>query len=282
MILTIIGYFSVVYTVTLATLAVGVWFKLPAPWIITLWIAGTAAGFMSATLLQFALMPWVLKSMFRTRALEDPNLNVKIKTCFLRAGINPIETRVLIDSHWNKNAFVAGFSRGKKWFSPALFITEPMIRETNEKQFEATLLHEVSHVALSHLKKRLIHHFIAIPTFLLTSLAFAGAFYYLEHFTFEKTTAAIAFGLLKYITPALVAIFGFSHMQSHSRRQELEADAYAVLKLGADAESLISMLKTMSGPAGGKFFSSHPATEERIAALQAHLKVIQENDKKAA
>ena len=130
------------------------------------------------------------------------------------------------------------------------YITTGLLQKANDDQLRAILAHEIAHEDLGHVAKT------------------------------QKIATGLGIGiaLLDQIFPgsgALTPIAGQLVVSSYSRKEESEADAHGVTLLkraGFDGKNMMAntltwLMKT-EGDGGGGFFASHPATEDRIAAVQ--------------
>jgi len=131
--------------------------------------------------------------------------------------------------------------------------------QVTAEELAAVIAHELGHVALGHLRRRMIDFtgqnavFVVLSALLNRFLPFIGIW------------------LANLISTALMARL--------SRRDEFEADAYAsalLTKAGigtAPQKSLFHKLETLTGARGAEipvWLRSHPKTHERIAAIEAH------------
>ena len=130
--------------------------------------------------------------------------------------------------------------------------------EVTAEELASVIAHEVGHVALGHLRRRMIDFtgqnavFVVLSAFLNRFLPFIGIW------------------IANLISTALMARL--------SRRDEFEADAYAsalLTKAGigtAPQKSLFHKLDALTKARGAEipvWLRSHPHTEERIAAIEA-------------
>jgi putative metalloprotease len=157
-----------------------------------------------------------------------------------KVPLNQVKIGVMADSHIN--AANAG--------SGQFFVTTGLLQKANDDQLRAILAHEVAHEDLGHVAKT-------------QTLA---------------TGLEIGIALLEQIYPgssALTPIAGTLLVNAYTRREETEADAHAVKILqragfngkAQMAGALQWIAKTEGGSSGG-FFATHPATDDRIAAVQ--------------
>jgi len=188
-----------------------------------------------------------------------------------------------------KNAFVVGLQLWR-FSNQTMFIGKKLRELLTPEEFDAVVAHELAHVANRHIQKRVVE---LVKTFLLvvvgSSIVFS-LFFTLSYLIFDEdvrlyfSTITIISTWAMLLWLALSYSFFFDIIRSH----EYEADAYAVLELGASKEALISALKKITSPEEGipdyvkkkqnsnktvfsgitKFFSTHPSIEDRERMLQ--------------
>lgn len=238
---------------------------------VMLMIAGTLVGVLGGLGLGFALGPFQLRRMFRTSQLEEPDLSRGFRESFERAGVRAPEFFVLeLDRFQAGNAMITGFQNGRGPFRPGLFLSRNLLTALQPGELQAVILHEISHLKLRHLRKRLI---LSSGLILATGLL-SGALVILSHLLLPGGPLNSVIGLA---TVFASFIMGFRYLEKQSRLHEIEADIEAV-KLGAQVTDLSAALRKidrMNGQPTDKravTFSGHPATEERIAILQAYFK----------
>lgn len=261
-----IGYLVVL----LGTLRLFTWFAIAthaspiagAAWI----IAGAILGILGGLSLAFALGPIQLKSMYATSPLTDPETRARIEACFRRASI-PTPTLWLIRGEDGfqppANAMIAGIPGMRGALGPALFVSDRLLATLNWDEFEAVMMHEISHVRLRHLRRRftfaagLILGGILLSTMLIVAVALIS----------RNVPMAIYAGTILVFGGFIYAL---KQMGAQSRFQEIEADLEA-LRLGASPEALVQALRKLdrlNGIPNDHKGTSHPATEERILLLR--------------
>ena len=128
-------------------------------------------------------------------------------------------------------------------------VTTGLLRKANDQHLAGVLAHEVAHDDLGHVAKQ----------------------------QRVQTGVAIGMVILDQIIPGsgqLAPVAGTLISRAYGRQEEYQADAHAVelLKRAGHSpkvmeETLTWLLQTEGGSEGG-FFSTHPATDDRIAALR--------------
>lgn len=132
----------------------------------------------------------------------------------------------------------------------AFYVTTGLLRRSTDDQLRGILAHEIAHADLNHVAK---------TQTLATGLEI-GAF------------------ILDQILPgsgAIAPIAGRLAISAYTRTEETEADAHAVTLLrraGQDGKTVmanaLTWIQRSEGDSGGGFFDTHPATAERIRAVQ--------------
>jgi Zn-dependent protease with chaperone function len=128
-------------------------------------------------------------------------------------------------------------------------VTTGLLQKANDDQLQAVLAHEVAHEDLGHVAKA------------------------------QTLGAGLNIGMiiLDQIIPgsgAVTPIAGELVARGYSRREEYEADRHGVellRRIGRPKEQMIDTLTWLmraSGPSGGGFLATHPATGDRIEALK--------------
>jgi predicted Zn-dependent protease len=183
----------------------------------------------------------------RSTARIDPAQAERLKRVMLpliqaannKRPLNQVKVGIVDDDHIN-----AG-SAGDGQF----IVTTGLLRKANDQQLAGVLAHEVAHDDLGHVAKaqRL------------------------------QTGVAIGMVILDQIIPGsgqLTPVAGSLISRAYGRHEEYQADAHGaeILKRAGYSpkvmeETLTWLLNTEGGSEGG-FFSTHPATDDRIAALR--------------
>ena len=129
------------------------------------------------------------------------------------------------------------------------YVTTGLLQKANDEQLRGILAHEIAHDDLGHVAKAQV----------------------------LGTGLNLGIILLEQIIPgssAITPIAGTLVARAYSRSEELEADRHAVeifQRAGYSKDVMIDALAWVmqsSPPGGGGFLSTHPATQDRIAALR--------------
>jgi heat shock protein HtpX len=243
-------------------------------------VIGFAGAFIS-----LAISKWSAKRMTGARVIETPRnateswlLNT-VKRQAQQAGIGCPEVAIY-DSR-DVNAFATGMNRN----NALVAVSTGLLSQMNEREVEAVLAHEVSHVANGDmvtlaLIQGVVNTFVVFLSrvigFLVDRLIFRNERGYGPGFFIVSIIAQIVLGIL-----ASTIVMWFS------RQREYRADAGGARLAGRD--NMISALDRLrrihqpsdlpesmqafginSGHMAGlkRFFMSHPPIEDRIAALQ--------------
>ena len=168
----------------------------------------------------------------------------RVMTPLVRAMNRPrqlsnVKIGIMDDSHIN----AASAGNGE------FYVTRGLLERANDQQLMGVLAHEIAHEDLSHVAKA------------------------------QRLGLGLRIGmvLLDQIVPgsgSLTPIAGQLIARGYSRREEYQADAHGaelLQRIGSSKQVLIDTLSWLiqvegSGPGG--FFSTHPATAERIEALR--------------
>ena len=186
-----------------------------------------------------------------------------------------------------KNAFVLGLKL-LRFSNQTMFIGRNLRTMLTLEEFDAVIAHELAHVANRHIHKRvieLIKNFVsAFIGFGLLMLLIVTSFhlYFGEDMgLYEKQVALVCL-----IVCTSWLFFNYSIFFDTIRSHEYEADAYAVIELGASFSALKSALEKLTiseempeylksrtkKPRKNnwffKIFSTHPELEERFASLE--------------
>jgi predicted Zn-dependent protease len=183
----------------------------------------------------------------RSTARIDPAQAERLKRVMLplvqaadnKRPLNQVKVGIVDDDHINAGSAGEG----------QYIVTTGLLRKANDQQLAGVLAHEVAHDDLGHVAKaqRL------------------------------QTGVAIGMVILDQIIPGsgqLTPVAGTLISRAYGRHEEYQADAHGaeILKRAGYSpkvmeETLTWLLNTEGGSEGG-FFSTHPATDDRITALR--------------
>lgn len=235
---------------------------------------GAVVGVFGGLALGFALGPFQMRRMFPCTNLSDPELAREIGECFTRSGLKSPSLWVIgTDELRFANAMIAGFKSGRGPFRPALFVSQPLLDGLDRAELRAVILHEISHLRLQHLRRRMV-----LSSGMILAASIATGFALLAvHLLMPAGPLNWLIGL-----GALAGAFAVTLrlLAKQNRFQEIEADIHSI-RLGAGMENLISALRKLDRinnpdsatlPASRRLLAGtgHPMTEERIKIIRAY------------
>lgn len=281
-------------TVFAAAAAVAI-FKLEGMSAIGVIGAGGVLGYSLALASNFAISPWLMRKMIPSREVQDPRLIAALSRCFQVGGVAAPEFREISGGAVRSvNAWMTGFPGLQGQLRPVLWLTPRLVEEFQKgdftREFEAIILHEVAHMKLRHLARRFL---LAWAMSLAVLAVMAGSLAVNAYYRSQQSASMLPVFSLAAAAALIWASLRLAQRQA--RAQELEADSFAVRELGASASGLVSALQkidawnaVVEGRKPGEAapsLGSHPATPDRIAALQPMLEIEKssaESEKKAA
>ena len=207
-------------------------------------------------LLSYRFSVWRTKAMLdqQSRPLTDPAITAMADRMAAALELPAIRVHVFEIEPVNGLAAPDG-----RIFLTRGFLNAKMRGEVTPEELAAVIAHELGHVVLGHIRRRMID------------------------FTGQNAVFVMLSALLNRFIPGLgiwiANMISTALMARLSRRDEFEADAYAsalLLKAGIGTgpqKSLFRKLEalTKSGRAGvPAWLMSHPKTDQRIAAIEAN------------
>jgi Zn-dependent protease with chaperone function len=209
----------------------------------------------------------------RRNQIDQPNLRVRW-----------IETDI-------KNAFIVGLKL-LSFSNQTMFIGKNLRNTLTLEEFDAVIAHELSHVANRHINKRVIDvmkNFISVIlgiAFIFLIVLGATTLYWGEdaYLYTSSTTLLCVMLCLGWL------VFNYALLFDSIRSHEFEADAYAVMELGASLPAMRSALEKLANPEElpeyirvrtrkktergflgrwlQRMFSTHPELELRMSFLE--------------
>jgi heat shock protein HtpX len=236
-------------------------------------ITSAIAGMLGGVAINFALGAFYLRKMLPAHEVAPGELRTGLEACFSKAGL-PAPTYWVLETGRKREAtaMMAGFPTGRGLLRPGLFLSRGLLDNLNAEEVRAVVLHEASHVKLTHLYKRLLYSAVLVvgTTALATFCVFLASIFLPD----SDARSFIGFG-----AAAGAFVLTFKLLSKQSQIHEFEADMCSVAILGADVESLISALRKLDqvngksarllDPLSITGESGHPPTERRVAALRA-------------
>jgi Zn-dependent protease with chaperone function len=238
-------------------------------------LCAALVGMLGGLAINFALTPFFLHNTLPTQAIDEanhPELKAMLESCFAQNGLKT-PTLWIIESPRVREAtaMIAGFSNGSGILRPGLFLSRGIVESLNSEQLRAVILHEVAHLKLNHLRRRLLYSAALIfgTTTAATALVYATSIL----MPASEIRNYIGFGAA---AAAFVATFRLLGRQSRSH--ETEADSHSVSALGASHQALTSALRRLdevndladplrANPMAALGGGTHPRTDRRVEAL---------------
>ena len=239
-----------------------------------LWAWGAWMGFNLAILV---LYPTVIAPLFnKFEPLADEALKARVQALMARCGFSAKGLFVMDGSRRSAhaNAYFTGLGAAKR-----VVFFDTLLAKLSPGEVEAVLAHELGHFKHRHVIKRIAAMFaLSLLGFALLGWLSGQAWFY-TGLGLQPNLAAPndALALLLFALALPVFAFFVSPLFAQlSRRHEFEADAYAcrqssgtdlaaaLLKLHEDNASTLT-----PDPLYVRFYYSHPAASERLAALRS-------------
>ncbi|MDZ4083696.1 MAG: M48 family metalloprotease, partial [Bdellovibrionales bacterium] len=200
---------------------------------------------------QLLIAPIMVRIMLPSQKANSENelrTEAVVKGAFTRLGLKPPQVRILkLDSFRSFNALIAGTNRAPGPFRQIVLISQSDELGLTEQETEAIIHHELAHGFLMHIPVRMAAH-MAIGICGITPLLIV------DHYVSSSV------GMV--YTPAAIAVFYLLiHpliMSRLVREQEIQADEFAVTRLGSSAHDLVSAL-TKATIASGELIDRKPA-----------------------
>lgn len=264
-------------------LLVGALIGLPIMALI-LWIMGATGGlwwlwawgaWVAFNLLVLVLYPTVIAPLFnKFEPLADESLKSRVQTLMQRCGFHAKGLYVMDGSKRSAhaNAYFTGLGAAKR-----VVFFDTLLSKLSPGEVEAVLAHELGHFKHKHVTKRIVSMFaMSLAGFALLGWLSGQTWFYNGlgvQPSMDAPNDAIALLLFMLAVP----VFGFfvsPIFAQLSRKHEFQADAYAcaqasgkdlanaLLKLHEDNASTLT-----PDPVYVRFYYSHPAATERLAAL---------------
>ena len=270
-------------TDTFKTVVVSVLLMLPIAALIV-WLMQTTGKYWWvwawASLLIFQLLimliyPTVIAPVFnKFTPLPEAELKSRIDALLKRCGFASNGVFVMDGSKRSThgNAYFTGLSKNKR-----IVFYDTLLARLNAEQIEAVLAHELGHFKHKHIRKRLFWmSLLSLAGFALLGWVATQSWFYEQlgvNPMLNGSNAALAILLFMLVVPEFM--FPLSPIASRlSRKQEFEADAFAVQTTGASAlkSALVKLYEDNAAtltpdPLHSAFYDSHPPAPVRIAQL---------------
>ncbi|WP_213955557.1 MULTISPECIES: M48 family metallopeptidase [unclassified Variovorax] len=239
-----------------------------------IWAWGAVALFM---LLAQLVYPNLIAPLFnKFKPLDDPTIKARVTALLKRCGFVAKGLFVMDGStrSTHSNAYFTGFGANKR-----VVFYDTLLRQLSAGEMEAVLAHELGHYKRHHIIKALALSFtMSLIGFALLGWLCAQSWFY-TGLGVQPNMAAPNNGLALLLFMLAIPVFTFligPLFAQFSRRNEFEADAYAVAQTnGNDLRAALLKLyddnkATLTpDPVFVKFYYSHPPASERLARMAA-------------
>lgn len=255
----------------------------------SLWFVGLIFNILFVSVLTLVCSVIIMLKLIPNREIMEPEYLSIINKRLEQIGMPDLRVRWIETDI--KNAFVAGLKLFR-FSNQTLFVGRRLRTMLTLEEFDAVICHELAHVANRHIHKRmmeLLKNFLSVlmGTGLIMLFVVGGTYlYWGEDASLHTSSTAILTAGLILFWIALNFAFLFDTIRSH----EYEADAYAVLHLGADFDAMKSSLEKLLAPEElpdylkakmkapeerslfvshiKRHYSTHPELDQRIESLR--------------
>jgi STE24 endopeptidase len=238
-----------------------------------LWVWGVWTGF---SLLMLLVYPtWIAPLFNKFQPLQDPDIQTRVTQLMARCGFQSKGFYVMDGSKRSAhaNAYFTGFGASKR-----VVFYDTLLAQLAPAEVDAVLAHELGHFKHRHVIKRMIVMFgISLLGFFMLGWVSQQAWFFTGLGVLPNLNGAndaLALLLFMLVLPLMGTFMG-PLMAQMSRRDEFEADAYAVQQTSGTALSsaLLRLFEDNAStltpdPIYVKFYYSHPPATERLARLQ--------------
>ncbi|MEJ8849102.1 M48 family metallopeptidase [Variovorax rhizosphaerae] len=238
------------------------------------WAWAAVAIFM---LLAQLIYPNLIAPLFnKFKPLDDPTIKARVTALLKRCGFVAKGLFVMDGStrSTHSNAYFTGFGANKR-----VVFYDTLLRQLSAGEMEAVLAHELGHYKRHHIIKALVLSFtMSLIGFALLGWLCAQSWFY-TGLGVQPNMSAPNNGLALLLFMLAIPVFTFligPLFAQFSRRNEFEADAYAVAQTnGNDLRAALLKLyddnkATLTpDPVFVKFYYSHPPASERLARMAA-------------
>jgi len=240
------------------------------------WLWAWGALVLWSALLQFILPTWIAPLFNRFEPLADAPLKERVSALMARCGFAAKGLFVMDGSRRSAhaNAYFTGFGAAKR-----VVFFDTLLKQLSVGEVEAVLAHELGHFRHRHILKRMVlMALLSLAGFALLGWVSGQVWFYTGlgvQPSMTGTNDAVALVLFMLAVPAF-GWFAPPLMAQLSRRDEFEADAYAVAQTsGRDLSGALLKLyqdnaSTLTpDPVYVRFYYSHPPASERLARMSA-------------
>lgn len=254
----------------------------------SMWFVGLVFNIIFVSVLTITCTVIIMLKMIPNREITEPEYLEIINKRLAQIGMPGMRVRWIETDI--KNAFVVGLKL-LRFSNQTMFIGRSLRETLSFDEFDAVICHELAHVANRHIQKRLldllknfISAIVGIGTILI--LVMGISFLYWGEDAIFHANATATWSLV--LAMAWV-IFNYALLFDNLRSHEYEADGFAVIQLGANLDSMKSVLKKLEEQAElpeylrnktkrnqsswfknwvQRYFSTHPKTQDRVEFLE--------------
>ena len=249
-----------------------------------LWLMGSAGGlwwlwawglWMGFNLLLMVVYPVFIAPLFnKFEPLADASLTARVTALMQRCGFQAKGLFVMDGSRRSAhaNAYFTGLGSSKR-----VVFFDTLLSKLDTDEVEAVLAHELGHFHHRHIIKRMVLMFgLSLAGFALLGWLYNQVWFYTGLGVMPNLmspNAALALILFLLVVPQFV-FFLSPLLASLSRRDEYQADAYAVQQTAAKplATALLKLYEDNAStltpdPVYVKFYYSHPPASSRLARM---------------
>ncbi len=239
-----------------------------------LWVWGVWMGF---NLLLMLIYPTFIAPLFNKFVpLADEALKARVTALMQRCGFAAKGLFVMDGSKrsGHANAYFTGFGAAKR-----VVFYDTLLAKLSPDEVDAVLAHELGHFKHKHILKRMVSLFgLSLLGFALLGWL-ANQIWFYSGLGVDPNLGAPNDALALLLFMLALPVFSFfiaPLMAQRSRRDEFEADAYAVAHTSgpALASALLKLYEDNAStltpdPVYVKFYYSHPPASERLARMAA-------------
>ncbi|MDA8521803.1 M48 family metallopeptidase [Acidovorax sp. NCPPB 4044] len=248
----------------------------------SLWWLWAWGAWVAFSLVLMVVYPLLIAPLYnRFQPLEDETLKTRVTSLMQRCGFASKGLFVMDGSRRSAhaNAYFTGFGSAKR-----VVFYDTLLQQLKPNEVEAVLAHELGHFKHRHIAKRMAGVFsLALLGFALLGWLSGEAWFYtglgvqpnlsLSGVQGRAPNDALAL-LLFLVTVPLFTFFVSPVFAQLSRRDEFEADAYAMAQAegSALASALLKLYEDNAStltpdPVYARFYYSHPPASERLARM---------------
>ncbi len=190
--------------------------------------------------LLYAAYPWILRFAYQLKDPENDEHLTAIKESLGKAGFSdPRVWYMAYDKMKHYNAMIYSHPFLGHYGRPTVLISKALVQKLTHEELEAVLFHEAAHHRLKHITKRILSLFCVLGALVFVRIwLFSLVFLFPSAFSFVLLIPS--FVILDFVVPLLL-------VSRVVRVQELQADSYAVYRLGAKPEAMVNALQKLYG-----------------------------------